>query len=82
SITCHKCGAKGVRIKRLFKCSCGLEYNADLNGAINIANRFLDYMFGNRAVCEPAHNQGFVQLRLDSERLTNQCATLETIRHL
>ncbi|MCS4540901.1 MAG: transposase [Euryarchaeota archaeon] len=46
SITCHKCGAKGVRIKRLFKCSCGLEYSADLNGAINIANRFLDYMFG------------------------------------
>ena len=44
SKTCHRCGAEGKRpFQGLFKCSgCGLEYNADLNGAVNIAKRGLD----------------------------------------
>jgi putative transposase len=49
SITCHRCGSIGTMKKRLFVCpNCG-EYNRDLNAGINIANRFLDYMFKNRA---------------------------------
>lgn len=42
SQTCHRCGAKGSRPKQgVFNCSiCGLkDYNADVNGAFNIANR-------------------------------------------
>jgi len=39
SQTCCYCGKKGMRVYRgLFKCtSCGLEINADVNGAINHA---------------------------------------------
>ena len=48
---CHKCGGRGKRRARgLFKCKCGLEYNADLNGAINIGKRFLDHAFRNGVV--------------------------------
>ncbi|MFX0161778.1 MAG: zinc ribbon domain-containing protein [Candidatus Hodarchaeota archaeon] len=36
--------------KRSFRCKdCGLEYNQDLNGAINIGNRLLNYMLKSRA---------------------------------
>ncbi len=43
SIICWKCGAKGKRPKQnYFHCpSCGLKTNADRNGSINIAARFL-----------------------------------------
>jgi len=35
--------------KRLFRCKdCGLEYNRDLNGAVNIGNRLLGYMLNSR----------------------------------
>jgi len=65
SKTCHICGCEGVRVTRgLFKCfHCG-EYNADLNGAINIAKRFervLGYMPLTGAVCGPALNPAFEQ---------------------
>ncbi|KXA96037.1 hypothetical protein AKJ38_04045 [candidate division MSBL1 archaeon SCGC-AAA259I14] len=38
---CHKCGSEGERYKGKFSCpSCSLkDYNADLNAAINIAER-------------------------------------------
>lgn len=51
SITCHGCGANGKRVSQgLFLCSsCGLEYNADLNGAINIAKLSLGYMLRDGA---------------------------------
>jgi len=57
---CHICGCEGERkTQGLFVCPhCG-EYNADLNGAINIAKkfeRFLGYMPLNGAACEPALN--------------------------
>lgn len=39
SQTCHRCGEKGIRRCGLFKCKCGLQDNADRNGAINIAVR-------------------------------------------
>ena len=50
SKTCHQCGEKGTRpYQGLFKCqSCGLEYNADLNGAINIAERFREQSLPER----------------------------------
>ncbi len=49
SKTCHKCGQKGKRVtQRLFNyANCNLEYNADLNGAINIAKRFEGYMLSD-----------------------------------
>ena len=49
SKTCHRCGKEGKRVSQgLFKCpNCGLEYNADLNGAINIAKLSLGYMLGD-----------------------------------
>ena len=58
---CHKCGSQGKRkTQGLFVCNnCG-EYNADLNGAINIAKKFernLGYMPLFGAVCEPALNK-------------------------
>lgn len=49
---CHVCGQKGKRVTQgLFKCpNCDLEYNADLNGAINIAKRFSEQCLENGAV--------------------------------
>jgi len=51
SKTCHKCAQIGERLSQgLFRChSCNLVYNADLNGAINIAKRFSNYMLENGA---------------------------------
>lgn len=48
---CHRCGKEGRRpTQGLFLCSnCGLEYNADVNSAINLAKRFSDYMLENGA---------------------------------
>jgi IS605 OrfB family transposase len=60
SKTCHICGCEGRRkTQGLFICPhCG-DYNADLNGAINIAKKFersLGYMPLDGAACEPALN--------------------------
>jgi len=60
SKTCHVCGCEGNRKSQgLFVCShCG-EYNADLNGAVNIGKKFernLGYMPLFGATCELAHN--------------------------
>jgi IS605 OrfB family transposase len=60
SKTCHVCGCEGNRKSQgLFVCShCG-EYNADLNGAVNIGKKFerdLGYMPLSGVVCEPALN--------------------------
>jgi len=56
SKTCHKCGSRDTVIKgRYFKCNnCGLEYNRDLNGAINIGNRLFGYMLKSRGRNGPA----------------------------
>jgi len=57
SKTCHKCGQIGNRkTQGLFTCGCGLQYNADLNSALNIANRFSEQCFENGVVCESAQN--------------------------
>jgi len=41
SKTCHNCNSDGKRVNQgLFKCdSCGHQYNADYNGAVNIAKK-------------------------------------------
>lgn len=46
SKSCHRCGKTGTRPSQgLFRClHCGLQYNADLNAAINLANRCLEYI--------------------------------------
>ncbi len=53
SKTCHKCGSENTTrpTQGKFTCNtCGLEdYNADLNGAKNILQRFLAYMVRNGA---------------------------------
>jgi len=56
SKTCHRCGSRDAVIKgRYFKCkSCGLEYNRDLNGAINIGNRLFGYMLKSGGRSDPA----------------------------
>ena len=52
SRTCHVCGMEGKRrTQGCFVCPrCG-QYNADLNGAINIGKRLLPYMDGSGATC-------------------------------
>jgi hypothetical protein len=43
----------------LFKCqNCGLEYNADLNGAMNIAERFREQVLPERGLIDYALNSG------------------------
>ena len=56
SKTCHRCGSRDTIVKgRLFKCkACGLEYNRDLNGAINIGNRLFGYILKSGGRSEPA----------------------------
>ncbi|KXA90330.1 hypothetical protein AKJ57_04205, partial [candidate division MSBL1 archaeon SCGC-AAA259A05] len=53
SKACHKCGSENTSrpTQGRFDCkTCSLEnYNADLNGAKNILQRFLAYMVGNGA---------------------------------
>ena len=52
---CHFCHADGKRpTQGLFVCSvCRHQYNADYNGAFNIAKRFWEYSFQNGAVGSP-----------------------------
>ena len=55
TVECHRCHSTNTILKkRYFKCNeCGLEYNRDLNAAVNIGNRLLGYMLGSRGSCEP-----------------------------
>ena len=57
---CHICGQKGTRSKQsVFNCVCGLkDFNADLNGAINIAKRGLAGISGETGLTDSAHNFG------------------------
>lgn len=57
---CHICGCEGKRrTQGQFVCKYHGEYNADLNGAINIGKkveRDLSYMPLSGVACEPTHN--------------------------
>ena len=63
SKTCHVCGSPGRRSHQgLFLCdNCGSQYNADLNGAMNIGRRFLDQVFGNSGALDTSLNFGDVR---------------------
>jgi len=40
SVTCSRCGHRGIRVRGLFRCpNCGADLNADYNGARNILKR-------------------------------------------
>jgi putative transposase len=42
SVTCSRCGCRGIRVRGLFRCpECGLDLNADVNGSKNILARAL-----------------------------------------
>lgn len=70
---CHICNTEGNRRSQgRFVCPVCGEYNADLNGAINIGKRFerfLGYMLRNGAFCEQALN-GLVDNFQSSEILS------------
>lgn len=53
SKTCNRCGSTDTSrlVQSVLECrSCGLVYNADLNGAMNIAKRFWEEAFQNGAL--------------------------------
>lgn len=53
SRTCHRCRSTKTRrvAQSVFECrDCGLVYNADLNGAMNLAKRFWEQAFQNGAL--------------------------------
>lgn len=72
SQTCHRCDKLGTRrTQGQFVCDdCG-QYNADINGAVNIGNRILSYMDIFGAVCGFALNSDAVLSRTDAEKPTN-----------
>lgn len=57
---CYLCGKKGTRpTQSNFNCKCGLkDFNADLNGAINIAKRGFAGISGETGLSDSAHNFG------------------------
>jgi IS605 OrfB family transposase len=63
---CHRCGLPGRRpIQALFVCPyCDIQYNADLNGAINIAHRLSCYMRESGAEIDTARNLAEVEPRI------------------
>jgi len=57
SMTCHRCGSRNTeRVKQsILAClNCGLIYNADFNGAINIGSSILATPRSRGAVVDPA----------------------------
>jgi IS605 OrfB family transposase len=53
SLTCHYCGAKGMREGLTFKCpGCGRTYDADANAAMNLAKRFRKLLDERKAMTE------------------------------
>jgi len=75
-VTRIKCA--GRKTQGLFICPhCG-EYNADLNGAINIAKKFersLGYMLLDGAACEPALNQPALEAPPSREGSSHSCGS-------
>ncbi len=84
SKTCHKCGSENTSrpTQGRFDCkTCGLEnYNADLNGAKNILQRFLAYMVGNGASVNKPITKAFLDKHsVDTEQvLGSSLLTSET----
>lgn len=75
---CHRCGTKGQRNKRQFTCACGLDYNADLNGAQNILNRSLGYILRDRAAVNPPRSPTGNVVQKVSQRAMGEAPSLVT----
>ena len=61
SMTCHRCGSRNTeRLTQsvVYCCDCGLTYNADFNGAINIGSSILAEPRSRRAEVDPAPTSG------------------------
>lgn len=70
SKTCHRCGSKNTSrlTQSVFECNaCGLVYNADLNGATNIAKRFREQGLRDGAAGSLPITLPEVNLRLNDE---------------
>lgn len=70
SKTCHRCGSTDTRsiVQSLFEChACRLVYNADLNGAKNIAKRFCEQASQDGAAGSPLTTLPQPSLRADGE---------------
>jgi len=67
SKTCHRCGYVTHIKGREFRCpKCGLIYNRDLNGTINIAHALMRRMgWGSCEPPEPANEAGGVKPQLN-----------------
>jgi len=82
---CHVCQEIGRRNKRLFVClnpMCEIkEYNADLNGAINIGNRFLDHWLRNRALVDMPLSSRVSRIS-DEENALEKQSTMEEATEL
>ena len=61
SATCHRCGSRNTErlTQSVLHChDCGLTYNADFNGAINIGSSILATPRSRQAVVDPAPTSG------------------------
>jgi putative transposase len=66
---CSRCGQKGLRVRGLFKCPhCGLNLNADWNGARNILKRALGHVSSAGAAFDTAQNFSYGQPESNDER--------------
>lgn len=78
SQTCHRCGAKGIRNRGLFRCeNCGLEDNSDRNGALNIGKRGLGSMLKLGAVVNLPRTEAVNMRTINRKVSDNQYATSE-----
>ena len=68
SKTCHRCGYVAQAKGRIFKCpKCGMEYDRDLNAAINIARRVMSSAgWGSCEPPKPADEAGGVKPQLNA----------------
>ena len=75
SKTCHRCGSTNTNRfhQSVFECrACGLVYDADNNGAKNIAQRFWDHVFQNGAAGSPPVTLPEPNLRAHDEERSYQ----------
>ena len=75
---CHLCHSEGKRTSQgVFKCrSCGHEYNADYNGAFNLAVRFFGQSLKNGAYGFRPENRPFLSEAVSQVELTEPKALL------
>jgi transposase len=80
SKTCHRCGSMNTSrvVQSVFQChDCGLVYNADLNGAVNIAKRVWEQRFHAGAAGSPLITLPERNLSVDDEERSSRFAQNE-----